>query len=141
MTSICISCHIFIYTLNTNFNTSINALLDNYFVARQNLTAATSEAYNMVFVNIDLTDMQTDLNNAVHTTVTSAVNTQYGVFVESACETALPIYLMLGVGLFIFGIASLFAAIVQFFIWRRMVDNYSLWSDLRQTVGDSAGQV
>ena len=131
----------FMATLNTNFNTSINALLDNYFVARQNLTTATTEAYNMVFVNIDLTEMRTDLNNAVHTTVTSAVNTQYGVFVESACETALPIYLMLGVGLFIFGIASLFAAIAQFFIWRRMVDNYSLWSDLRQTVGDSTGQV
>ena len=57
------------------------------------------------------------------------VFTELSVMLDATCQTAAPAYLMLGVGLFIFGVCSLFALIAQFIIWRRIIDNYSLWAD------------
>jgi len=124
----------FTQTLETKVPLSLQYLQNNFDAAVENIDLTYWEAYNTTLNDADVPTMIYSSLDSELIPVSAGGN--WNVFLSAGCQTAVPGYLMLSVTLFMFGICSLFAVIAQFIVWRRIVDNFSLWADIRRAAGN-----
>ena len=134
LTNVTCNYTMFIDTLSVKLPQSFRALEENFNAAVDNINLAQWEAYNTTLVESDASQLlYAALGEGV---ISHSAHDNWVIFLEAGCETAVPGFLMLGVTLFMFGICSIFGVIAQFIVWRRLVDNFALWADVRRAAAN-----